>query len=155
MCACSKSFQSCLTLCNPMDIACQAPLSMGILQARILEWVASSSSRGSSRPREWTLLSCVSWIGRQVLYPSTTWEACGRLVAKLCQTLATQRTVAYQASLSMGFPRQEYWSGLSFPSPGDLPNPGTEPLSLMSPELVGRFFTSNATREAIMISKEY
>ena len=36
-------------------------------------------------------------------------------------------TVAYQASLSMGFSRQEYWSGLPFPSPGDLPNPGTEP----------------------------
>ena len=39
----------------------------------------------------------------------------------------TPRTVAYQASLSMGFSRQEYWSGLPFPSPGDLPNPGTEP----------------------------
>ena len=37
--------------------------------------------------------------------------------------------IACQASLSMGFPRREYWSGLSFPSPGDLPNPGTEPLS--------------------------
>ena len=39
------------------------------------------------------------------------------------------QTVAYQASLSMGFSRQEYWSGLSFPSPGDLPNPGIEPWS--------------------------
>ena len=39
---------------------------------------------------------------------------------------ATPRTVAYQASLSMGFSRQEYWSGLPFPSPGDLPNPGIE-----------------------------
>ena len=38
-------------------------------------------------------------------------------------------TVAYQASLSMGFSRQEYWSGLPFPSPGDLPNPGIEPRS--------------------------
>ena len=38
-------------------------------------------------------------------------------------------TVAYQAPLSMGFPRQEYWSGLPFPSPGDLPNPGIEPRS--------------------------
>ena len=40
---------------------------------------------------------------------------------------ATPWTVAYQASLSMGFSRQEYWSGLPFPSPGDLPDPGTEP----------------------------
>ena len=40
---------------------------------------------------------------------------------------ATPWTVAYQASLSMGFSRQEYWSGLPFPAPGDLPNPGIEP----------------------------
>ena len=43
------------------------------------------------------------------------------------QLFATPWTVAYQASLSMGFSRQEYWSGLPFPSPGDLPNPGTKP----------------------------
>ena len=41
----------------------------------------------------------------------------------------TPWTVVHQALASMGFPRQEYWSGLSFPSPGDLPNPGTEPRS--------------------------
>ena len=51
----------------------------------------------------------------------------GGLVAKLCPTLEIPWTVAWQAPLSMGFPRQEYWSGLPFPSPGDLPNPGTEP----------------------------
>ena len=43
------------------------------------------------------------------------------------QLFATPRTVAYQAPLSMGFSRQEYWSGLPFPSPGDLPDPGIEP----------------------------
>ena len=51
-------------------------------------------------------------------------------------------TVAYQASLSTGFSRQEYWSGLPFPSPGDLPNPGIEPKSLVSPALVGDLFTT-------------
>ena len=51
------------------------------------------------------------------------------LVAKLCLTLATPWTVAHQAPLSMGFSRQEYWSGLPFPSPGDLPDPGIEPWS--------------------------
>ena len=51
------------------------------------------------------------------------------LVAKLCLTLATPWTVARQAPLSMGFSRQEYWSGLPFPSPGDLPDPGIEPWS--------------------------
>ena len=52
----------------------------------------------------------------------------GGLVAKLYPTLATPWTAAHQALLSMGFSGQEYSSGLPFPSPGDLPNPGTEPL---------------------------
>ena len=45
------------------------------------------------------------------------------------QLFATPWTVAHQAPLSMGFSRQEYWSGLPFPSPGDLPDPGIEPRS--------------------------
>ena len=48
----------------------------------------------------------------------------GGLVAKSCPTLATPWTAACQAPLSMGFSRHEYWSGLPFPSPGDLPDPG-------------------------------
>ena len=53
----------------------------------------------------------------------------GSIVTKSCQTLATPWNVAYQDPLSVGFSRQEYWSGLPFPSPGDFPNPGTEPRS--------------------------
>ena len=53
---------------------------------------------------------------------------------------ATSCTVAHQAPLSMGFLRQKYWSGLLFPPPGDLPNPGIEPTSYASPALAGRFF---------------
>ena len=53
-------------------------------------------------------------------------------------------TVAHQAPLSIGFSRQECWSGLPFPSPGDLPNPGVKPESLASPALTGRFFTNMA-----------
>ena len=53
----------------------------------------------------------------------------GGVVAKSCQTLVTPWTVACQAPLSMGLSRQEYWSGLPFPSPGDLPNPVIEPRS--------------------------
>ena len=53
----------------------------------------------------------------------------GALVAKLCLTLATLWTIASRAPLSMGFPRQEYWIGLPFPSPGDLPDSGIEPAS--------------------------
>ena len=57
-------------------------------------------------------------------------------------------TVAHQAPLSMGSSRQEYWSGLPCPPPGDIPNLGIEPMSLMSPALAGRFFTTSATWEA-------
>ena len=54
----------------------------------------------------------------------------------------TPGTVACQAALSMGFPMQEYWSGLLFLSPGDLPNSGIKPMSLASPALAGGFFTT-------------
>ena len=53
------------------------------------------------------------------------------------QLFATPWTSTHQAPLSMGFPRKEYWSGLLFPSPGDLPDPGTEHKSLASPALSG------------------
>ena len=55
-------------------------------------------------------------------------------------SLAAPWTVDHQAPLSTGFPKQEYWSGLPFPSPGDLPNPGIEPVSPVSPTLASRFF---------------
>ena len=55
------------------------------------------------------------------------WSLVCGLVAQSCLTLATQRTIAHQAPLSVGFPRQDSWIGLPFPSPGDLPHPGTEP----------------------------
>ena len=50
--------------------------------------------------------------------------------------------IVCQAPLSMEFPRQEYWSGLPFSTPGDLRDPGIEPISLVSPALAGRFFTT-------------
>ena len=53
----------------------------------------------------------------------------------------------------MGFSRQEYWSGLPFPSPGALSDPGIEPTSLMSPALAGRFFTITASWEAHPVVK--
>ena len=61
---------------------------------------------------------------------------------------ATPWTVAHQAPLSTGFSRQEYWNGLPFPSPGNLPDLGIKPMSLVSPELSGRLFTIWANREA-------
>ena len=61
---------------------------------------------------------------------------------------ATLWTVVCQAPLSMEFPRQEYWSGLPFSPPGDLPIPGIEPMSLRSPALADRIFPTSATWEA-------
>ena len=57
-------------------------------------------------------------------------------------------TETHQAPLSMEFSRQEFWSGLPFPTLGDLPNPGIEPVSLVSPALAGGFFTTSTTWEA-------
>ena len=65
--------------------------------------------------------------------------------AKLLKLCLTPRTVAHQAFLSMGFFRQEYWSGLPCPPPGDLLYPGIELTSLMSPALADGFFTTSAT----------
>ena len=57
--------------------------------------------------------------------------------------LGTPWTVTCQAPLFIGFSRQAYWSELPCPPPGDLPNPGIKPMSLMSPALAGRFFTTS------------
>ena len=63
------------------------------------------------------------------------------------QLFVTLWTIACQASLSLGFSRQEYWSGSPCPPPRDRPDPGTEPTSLTSPALSGRFFNTQATWE--------
>ena len=78
------------------------------------------------------------WLGR------SWWR-----VAQSCPTLGDPWTVAHQAPLSMGFPRQEDSTGLPVRSPGYLPHPGIEPASLMSPALAGRFLTTSATWEAV------
>ena len=61
------------------------------------------------------------------------------------QLFETPRTLDRQAPLSLGFSRQEYWSGMPFPPPGDLPNQEAESTFLMSPVLAGRSFTTKAT----------
>ena len=90
--AAAKLLQSCLTLCDPIDSSppgCPIP---GILQARTLEWVAISFSNAWKWKVKVKLLSCV-------------------------RLLATPWTATYQAPPSMGFSRQEYWSGVPLPSP--------------------------------------
>ena len=87
----------------------------------ITTWYYSDASVGSS----------VDWPGHVMPFVRVCCVVASGgagLVAKSCLTLATQWTVARQAHLSMGFSRREYWSGLPFPSPGLLPNPGIEPM---------------------------
>ena len=104
----------------------------GNLQARILEWVAISFSRGSSRPRDQTHVSRIAgrcfnlWATREALW---TWVNVKVKSLRRVRLFATPWTIAHQASPSMGISRQEYWSGLPFPSPGDLPDPGIKPRS--------------------------
>ena len=68
----------------------------------------------------------------------------------MSDSFATPWTIAYQAPLSMGFPRQEYWSVLPFPSSGDLPNPGIKPAS---PTLTVGFFTTEPSGKAEKTNK--
>ena len=90
--AAAKSLQSCPTLCNPIDGSPPDSPVPGILQARTLEWVAISFSN--------------AW----------KWKVKVNSLSHV-RLLATSWTAAYQAPPSMGFPRQEYWSGLPLPSP--------------------------------------
>ena len=72
---------------------------------------------------------------------------CVCFITQSCSTLYDSQTVVCQAPLSMGFFKQEYWTGLPFPPPGDLPKPGIETTSPVSPALAGRFFTCWAISE--------
>ena len=90
--AAAKSLLLCLTLCDPIDSSPPGSPIPGILQARILKWVAISFSN--------------AWL----------WKVKVKLLSHV-QLLATPWTAAHQTSLSMGFSRQEYWSGVPLPSP--------------------------------------
>ena len=72
---CCSVAKPCPTLCNPMDCSPPGSCVHGILQVRILEWAAISFFRGSSRPRDQTHISHISFTGRQVFTTCTTWEA--------------------------------------------------------------------------------
>ena len=70
----------------------------------------------------------------------------------MSDSFETPWTIACQAPLSLGLSRQEYWSGLPFPLPWDLPNPGIEPASLVSPVLAGGFSTTESPGKPQMYS---
>ena len=139
---CFLVIKFCKTLCDSTDCSPPGSSVHRILQAGILEWVAMPSSRGPSLPRDQTHVSYVSCVARWVLYH---WHHLGSLywscvlATQSCPTLVTPWTVTCQAPLSMEFSRQEYWSGLPFPSPRNRLDPGIEP---RSSHTAGRFFTS-------------
>ena len=95
--AAAKSLQLCLTLCDPIDSSPPGSAAPGILQARTLEWAVISFSN--------------AW----------KWKVKGKLLSRV-RLLATPWTAAYQAPLSMGFSRQEYWSRVPLPSKSVFPD---------------------------------
>ena len=107
MCA-SLVSQSCLTLCNPLDYSLPDSSVQGISQARILEWVAIFSSRGSSRARDQTCVSCISCIGKQIIYHYAIWKAQGIWV------WASKRLGLGQGELGLSEPHVPF-PGLSLP----------------------------------------
>ena len=114
-----------MSLCDPMDCSPPGSSVHGIPQARILEWVAMPSCRGSSLLRDRTWLSYVSCIrGSLPLVPPGKWSC-----SVMSDSLPLHGLSATRLLLSVEFFRQEYWSGLPFTSPGDLPDPGIKPRS--------------------------
>ena len=111
-------------------------------------------------------IAYIKWHGTvSPLYAWTETSGCGEQFAYIVyvyvymhavscfsrvQLFATQWAVACQAPLSMGFSKQEYWSRLPCPPPGDLSDPGIKPTSLTSPAWAGRFFTTCTTWEALL-----
>ena len=117
-----KVAQLCPTLCDPMDCSHPGFSIHGILQARILEWIAIPFSRRTSQSRGRTLVSCIT--GRFFIVCTSGNPL---KVTQSCLTLCDPMDCSHQALLSTEFSRLFYWSGLPFPSPGDLPNPGIKP----------------------------
>ena len=182
-CVSAKSLQSCPTLCNPVGYRPPDSSVHGILQEKILEWVAVFFSRESSWPRGWTCVSCVSCLADRFFTtapsgePSSTHEelslhsccvrvnktvahwnlACyrnflhGAKSLQLCLTLFEPLHCSPPGSSFHGILQTRYCSESPCPPPGDLPNPGIKPTSLMSPALAGRFFTTSTTWEAQLV----
>ena len=122
-------------------------------------WVGKISWRRERLPTP------VFWLFQYSLYRINTWSfpllvfkimvgslhGCVLSCFSRVRLFATLWTVAHEAPLTMGFSRQEYWSGLPCCPPGDLPNPGIKPMSLASSALAGVFFTTSATWEVWLV----
>ena len=141
--------QSCPTLQDPMDCCPPGSSVHGVLQASILEWVAISSSRGSSRPRDQTCISCISCISRRFFTTSATWETLNMcLVTQSCPTLCDIMNCSPPGSSVHGdSPGKNIGVGCHAPLQGIFPTQGSN-LHLTSPALADGFFTNSTTWEA-------
>ena len=131
-----------------MDCSLPGSSVHGILQARILEWVLQGffQTQGSNL----NILSLLHWqvVSLPLVPPGKPLYLTTRHFSRV-RLCATVWSVACQVPLFMRFSRQEYWSGLPFPFPGELSDPGIEPVSLMSPALTSGFFTTSTPWEAL------
>ena len=118
----AKSLQVLSNSLGPYGLQPARLLCPDILQSRTLEWVSMPSSRGSSQPgiKPTSLTSALAWQAGSLPLLLLLLSRFSRI--RLC---VTPQTAAHQAPPSLGFSRQEYWSGLPFLLPGDLPNPGS------------------------------
>ena len=144
MCVCA---QSCPTQCDTMGCSLPGSSVRGILQIRRQEqWGRVPLPPPGDGPNPGIkpgpgLFRLLHWqAGSSPLVPPG--KPCVLYVTSVMSESTAPGTVAFQAPLSIGFSRQEYWSGLPFSPPGDLPHPGIEPASFTSPALAGRFFTT-------------
>ena len=122
----SEVVQSCLTLCNPLTVAYQVPPSIGF--SRQDSWNGLPFPSPGDLPDPGIKLRSSPTFQADALTSEPPGSHKVKVKSLSCVRLfATPWMVAYKAPQSMRFSRQEYWSGLPFPSQGDLPNPGIEP----------------------------
>ena len=128
----------------PLDLTFLEPLD----SLRLWE-IPAHASLSKQSP---AMLVVHCWLSQSYLFPCVCVCVCACACAwsvSHVTLFVTPYTAARQAPLSLGFPKQEYWSGLPFPPPGNLPNPGIKPTSLAPPALAGGFFTSAPPRKPI------
>ena len=143
-----------LTLCDLMDCSLLGPSVPGIFQEKNIGVVYYFLLQGifPTHRSNLHLLHCqADYLSLSHLGSPMNTYVLVFLLSHFSRVwlFGTVWTVVLQAPLSMGFSRQEYWSGLPFLPPGDLPDPGLEPTSLTSLALSGRFFTTSATWEVL------
>ena len=144
--------QSCPALWNPMACSPSASCAHGIFQEKILEWVAILTpgdlpDPGIKPSSPVPPISCVSFTQADSLPLSHLCCCC----ALSCLTLCSPIDCSLPDSFDHEFSRPGYWSGLLFPSSGDLPHPGIEHASLPLHELASRYFLHCATWEALYV----